>query len=208
MKVSIILSLLLMLNTNSGTEKYLFYLHGKIVEDQGAKAVSPAFGVYQYQEILDAFKKEHFNVLSELRKKNTDVQEYALHVSEEIDSLLKKGVAPQNITVVGASKGAVIAMYVSTFLKNKNINYVFLAACNDGNFESFPDINFYGNILSIYEKSDNIGESCTRFRNKSSATISHYKEVAINTGLQHGFLFQPLPQWMNPAVKWANGDYE
>jgi alpha/beta superfamily hydrolase len=117
-------------------------------------------------------------------------------------------VEAKNITVVGASKGAVIAMYVSTFLKNKEVNFVFLAACNDGNFEGFSDIQFYGNILSIYEKSDDIGESCIRFKNKASTTINHYKEMEINTGLQHGFLFRPLAEWMKPAIAWANGHYE
>ena len=136
------------------------------------------------------------------------MKEYAQKVKSQIDDLLKKGVDAKNITVVGASKGALIAMYVSTFLKNKDVNFVFLAACNDDNFESFPDINFYGNILSIYEKSDDIGESCVRFKSKSSSTINHYKEIEVNTGKQHGFLFQPYPEWFKPTVKWANGDYE
>lgn len=193
---------------NSSAEKYLFYLHGKILEDQGANASNPYFGIYKYNDILAAFRKEGFAVISEVRKKNTDVEQYADQVTDQINELLKKGIPANDITVVGASKGAVIAMFVSTLLKNKDVNFVFLAACNDGNFESFPEINFYGNILSIYEKSDDIGESCIRFKNKASTTINHYKEIEINTGLHHGFLFQPLPEWVTPTVKWSNGDYK
>ena len=33
-------------------KRYMFYLHGKILEDQGIPAVSPEFGEYQYKEIL------------------------------------------------------------------------------------------------------------------------------------------------------------
>ncbi|MEO6166644.1 MAG: alpha/beta hydrolase [Chitinophagales bacterium] len=189
-------------------QKYVFYLHGMIVENMGAKAVSPSFGEYKYDAILEAFRKEGFTVMSEVRKPNTDVSEYARTITEQINGLLKKGVPAKDITVVGASKGALIAMHVSTFVKNKEMNFVFLAACNDGNFQSFPEIAFYGNILSIYERSDDIGESCIRFKEKSAASISHYKEIEINSGLEHGFLFRPIPEWMKPAVGWANGDYE
>ncbi len=188
-------------------QKYLFYMHGKIVEDQGKQAVSPYFGAYQYEAILDTFRSHHFTVMSEVRKPNTDVTTYAREIKVQVDNLLLKGIPAKDITVVGASKGAIIAMLVSYYLQNSDVNFVFLAACNDDNFESFPDIKFYGNILSIYERSDDIGNTCARFKKASSATIRHYKEVEINTGLKHGFLFQPLSEWINPAIKWANGDY-
>jgi hypothetical protein len=188
-------------------QPYIFYLHGKIVEDQGAKAVSPDLGPYEYDNILNAFRKEKFIVFSEVRKPNTDVKEYARRVAGQVDSLLKKGAKPADITVVGASKGAVIAMYVSTFLNNKDVNFVFMSACNDYNFEA-TDINFSGNILSIYEKSDGIGKSCEQFRQRSKASVHHYKEVALNTGLKHGYFYQPRPEWMNPVVQWANRRYE
>ena len=32
--------------------RYLFYLHGRIVEDQGANAVSPDYGRYEYSAIV------------------------------------------------------------------------------------------------------------------------------------------------------------
>lgn len=110
-----------------------------------------------------------------------------------------------DITVVGASKGAVIAMHVSGISKSKDLNFVYLAACNSGNDEAYPELKFYGNILSIYESSDQIGGSCIRFKERSASTISDYKEIEINTGRSHGFLYQPLPVWMQPTVAWAIG---
>ena len=199
--------LLITMANNSSAQKYLFYLHGAVVEGQGDGA-SNTYGTYKYNDIVNAFRKENFTVISEIRKSGTDVKAYAEKMKHEIDSLLNKGVPAKNITVVGGSKGALIAMYVSTFEKNKEMNFVFLAACNDGNYTGNPEIKFYGNILSIYEKSDDIGESCVKFKNKSSATINHYKEIEVNTGKNHGFLFQPYPEWFNPAVKWAKGNYE
>jgi acetyl esterase/lipase len=40
----------------------------------------------------------------------------------QINTLLKAGVPPQNITVVGASKGAGMTILVSDLMKNKDIN--------------------------------------------------------------------------------------
>ena len=207
-KIFLTLLLIMMATGISLAQKYVFYLHGAIVEGQGDGVVSPYFGKYQYEDILQAFRKAGFTVKSEVRKANTDIPSYAKNIAKQIEELLQQGTPPKNITVIGASKGALIAMHVSTFLHNSDINFVFLAACNDGNFDSFPAISFYGNILSIYEKSDNIGESCIRFKNKSQAGIKNYKEIAINTGLQHGFLFKPLPEWVDPAIAWANGNYQ
>jgi len=209
-KVSAVVTaiILIMSSHTLSAQKFLFYLHGAIMEGQKGNAVSPYFGEYHYDSIVDTFRNSGFTVMSEIRKANTNIADYARHVTAEIDSLMKQGVKANDITVIGASKGALIAMYVSTFVKNRDVNFVFLAACNDGNFSAFPDIQFYGNILSIYEKSDDIGESCIRFKNKASSTIDHYKEIEINTGLQHGFLFRPLPQWVTPATNWANGKYE
>lgn len=208
MNLTFSLTIIMMTSNSTLAQKYIFYLHGAIVENQGANAVSPYFGAYDYNGILAAFRKEGFTVNSEVRQPNTNVATYGQKIADQINDLLKKGVRASDITVVGASKGAVIAMHVSGFAKNKELNFVFLAACNDGNFEAYPALQLYGNILSIYEKSDDIGESCIRFKEKSVATIVHYKEVQINTGLRHGFLFNPIPEWMQPAKAWAYGNYE
>lgn len=196
---------LLLFSICAHAQKYIFYLHGKIIEDQGANAVETAqgYGAYEYNNILDAFRQEGFIVISEVRPRNTDPETYALKVVKQIDSLIRKGARPGTITVIGASKGSVIAMHTSSLLKNKEVNFVFMAGC----FGSGNNIHFCGNILSIYEKSDGVG-SCQSLRNSSSLPVPHYKEIAINTGLRHGFLYRPLKEWVTPAVNWANGNYD
>src|SRR6476659_6290054 len=118
----------LLMETHSGNaQKYLFYLHGAIMEGQTGNAKTSS-GEYQYNEIISSFEEAHFSVKSEIRKGNTNVVSYAHQIEGQVNDLLKKGVKPADITVVGASKGALIAMYVSTFVKNSDINYVFIAA--------------------------------------------------------------------------------
>lgn len=209
MRLFIILLIIFIPSSEIFAQRYLFYLHGKIIEDQGANAIDTVngYGAYQYEDILNAFRKAGFIVQSEVRQKNTDPLEYAHKIVNQIDSFIKSGVKPNDITVVGASKGAIISMFISSYLKNKDVNFVFLAGCNDDILKSFPEIQFCGNILSIYEKSDDIGHSCATFKKKTGLTISHFKEIELNTGLKHGFLYKPLPEWIEPAIKWADKNY-
>lgn len=188
----------------------IFYLHGRIVEVQGVHAVDTinGYGAYEYTKIINTFRKNGFKVISEVRKINTLPINYAQHVVHQIDSLLKEGTIPNDITVIGASKGALIAMLTSSMLKNREVNFVFMAACNSYSLRRFTKLKFYGNILSIFEENDRIGRSCFGFRARSGKKISHYKEIELHTGLRHGFLFKPLPQWILPALKWARKDYQ
>jgi len=207
-KITCIIVLMFSVKANAIAQKYLFYLHGKIVEDQGANASNTLFGKYEYDNILAKFREAHFTVISEVRKPNTDVKEYAHKVAGEVDSLLKAGAKPGNITVVGASKGALIAMLASSYLNNYKVNFAFLSSCNDYLAGSFPEMEFCGNILSIYEKSDPGNQSCDKLKARSSRSMPHYKELEINTGRQHGYLYKPIPEWMDPVMRWANGNYK
>ena len=207
MRAVLVVVFLLVQSLTVFAQRYVFYLHGKIVEDQGPTARNEAFGAYEYDNILAALRKEHFIVISECRKPDTDVKEYARKIAGQVDSLLKTGVKPGNITVIGASKGALIAMQASSYIKNPHVNFVFMSSCNDYAFSSFSDLSLCGNILSIYEKSDPGNGSCAKFRDRSKLSIPHYKDLEINTGLKHGYLYKPIPEWMAPAVSWANENY-
>jgi hypothetical protein len=33
----------------------------------------------------------------------------------------------------------------------------------------------------------------------------HGRIVVLHTGLGHGFLYEPLPEWMQPTLEWAGG---
>ncbi|MCF0059248.1 serine hydrolase [Dyadobacter sp. CY356] len=188
-------------------QRYIFFLHNKFIEENDLSAKHPDYGVAQYEEILDYYTKENFVVISEKRPLNTDAKSYAQKVALQIDSLITKGIKPERITVIGTSKGGYIAQFVSSIEKNKDLNYVFIGSCGEEDVTKIPDINFRGNILSIYEKSDIIGQSCTSMRLRSVNTVSRFKEIELNTGLKHGFLFKALPEWLEPSAQWARRDY-
>jgi hypothetical protein len=181
--------------------RYLFYLHGRIIEDKGARAVHERHGVYEYEKILETFKAAGFQVISETRAKDTDVGQYAAKVSGQVNALLKAGVAPRSITVVGASKGSGIAMHVSTLLKHRDVNFVIMAGCGEGTLKN-QALDLYGRVLSIYDAGDEGIGTCDALFARS-AGLNGRKEIEINLGLGHGFLYRPYKEWIEPAIEWA-----
>jgi hypothetical protein len=193
-------------NLIDATKKYMFYLHGKIIEDQGIPAISPDYGEYQYAAILERLGGYGFVVISEQRKKNTDGMEYARKVAEQITTLLDADVPTKNITVVGASQGAGIAIFVSHYLKNEDINYVLLTICNLDEVEYLKQnqITLYGNILSIYDSVDEFAGSCQELFSLSEGKgISRHEEIVLSIGTGHGIVYRPLDEWIIPTVRWA-----
>lgn len=185
---------------------YLFYLHGKIIEDQGIPAISPDYGEYEYEEILESLSGYGFVVISEQRPKNTDAVEYARKITGQVTALLQAGVPSKDITVVGASKGAGIVIYVSHFLENEDINFVIMGICHPDVVESLEQARVFllGNVLSIYDSNDEFAGSCQElFSFSEGKGISRYGEVVLNVGTGHGILYQPLDDWIIPAVEWA-----
>lgn len=190
-------------NQNTQEKRYIFYLHHKFIELFGIDSAHFEYGNSDYNHIIDRFKSSGFEVISEIRPKDTDAIKYAKKVSKQIDSLISLGIKPSNITVIGASKGGYIAQFVSSFVNNPSINYVFIGCCNEEDLVNQPNINFSGNVLSIYEKSDVLGQSCQKMKNRTKENIRKFKELELNTGLKHGFLYKNLDNWTIPAMNWA-----
>lgn len=186
---------------------YLFFLHNKFTEDFPLQAVHQEYGRSEYLESLDVFRKAGFIVLSEKRAIGTDVFSYAKKIVKEIDSLLKSGVKPNHITVVGLSKGGYIAQLTSTLLANPEVNFVFIGSFREQDLTKMPQINFCGNILTIYDKSDEFGVSAIKRKEASKLKVTRFKELELNTNLKHGFLFKPLSEWVVPVINWGKRRY-
>jgi len=189
-------------------QRYIFFLHNAFIEENPLNVEHPEYGRAEYNEILESFRKDNFVVFSEIRSKNTSGAKYAKKIEKQVKTLLKKGVSPNDITVVGTSRGGYIAQYVSTYLSNPDVNFVFIGCFRDSDMEQIPDINFCGNILTIYEKSDIYGVSAVKRKENSKCKINHFKEIELNTGKKHGFLYKADDNWLAPSKKWANGNYD
>lgn len=207
-KLTVLVLLVGLVQSYAQDERYLFFLHNRFIEEHQLHELHPEYGKAYYEEVLSAFRKAGFKVLSEKRPADTDMPIYARKITGQVDSLLALGIKPGNITVVGTSKGGYIAEYVSSFLRNPEVNFVFVGSIFDGDTKSIPEINFCGNILAIRERTDSMSASGEERKRTSKFKVNHYKDIELTTGLKHGFLFQPLKEWIEPSIQWAKGNYD
>ena len=201
--------ILLTLSTVAQQNKdgYIFFLHNRFLETHSLDEEHPQYGRVEYREIISKLENSGFTVISEQRKGNVNAREYAQQVVSQIDSLMQVGIAPKNITVVGTSKGGYIAQYVSTLANNPDLNFVFIGSFQESDIQNIPEINYCGNILTIYEESDPFGVSAVARREASTCDIQHFQEIKLQTGMAHGVLFKPLKKRIEPTLMWASGNY-
>ncbi|MEM9525978.1 MAG: subclass B1 metallo-beta-lactamase [Bacteroidota bacterium] len=194
--------------TSAAVQKHLFFLHNRWLEGHELDEPHPAYGRVEYEEMLSAFREAGLLVHTERRPAGTDHLAYARKIVGQIDSLLMVGVPANDITVAGTSKGGYIAQYVSTYAENRDLNFVFIGSFRASDLVDFPDINYCGNVLVISEKSDILSGSALKRKERSSCKLTNYRELELDNGLGHGFLFRASPEWIEPTIKWAKGDFE
>jgi hypothetical protein len=185
-------------------DTYIFYLHGRIIEEEGVTPLHPTFGLYDYPAIVAALGSRGAEVVSEVRPSGTDVNDYARKTVMDIEKLIDGGVAPGQIVVVGFSKGGVISIYVSDILGLPEIRYVILAACGDW-LTSYPELQLTGHTLSIFEESDTSAGTCRQFADRSK-DLGSFRESMISTGKEHGAFYLPRSEWTVPTLDWIHND--
>jgi metallo-beta-lactamase class B len=179
--------------------RYALYVHGRILEDQGVGAVSPDFGLYQYETILQALAARGFKVIAE-RRVGDQGSSYPARLAERVRKLLHAGVPASHVTVVGASKGGMLTAATAAEVQDDAVSYVVLAGCGDAT-RAFA-ARLRGRILSVYDASDRFRPSCeSTFR--AAPQLRQEREIVVRKNLDHGLLYQPRPEWMEPLVEWT-----
>lgn len=174
-------------------ERHIIYLHGRIVQEQQTVRPHHAdFGHYELDKIRETFRTRGFVVHSAVRPKGSSVEEGANEVVRQVKQLLASGVTADRITVVGASMGASIAFQASARLGNPDLRFAVLGACLETNVKATAPV---GKFLGVREKSDEMSTPCE--------PPSTGREIVLNTGLGHGFIYRPLAEWVGPVLEFA-----
>jgi len=190
--------------------RYIFFLHGKVVERYGPNGRHPCFGNYDYHGIVRSFRERGFVVISEIRPEGTKLDKYAKKIERQIKTLLTFGLSPEQITVVGFSKGSAIALLVSTKLKDFGINFVLMSGCTHNvthvldRYRKLIDHSvqsMQGRFLYIYDDSDQKCDVCGSILKNVSAKVT-FKEIMLKNGLGHGLFYQPRKDWIEPVTEW------
>ena len=191
-----------------GHPRHLIYLHGHIVQaQQDARPEHPRFGHYELQQIEDALRDRGFVVHAKIRPKSASVSDSADRVVEQVRQLLDSGVPARNVSVVGASMGGTIALLAAARLQEEEVRFCVLGTCLDTTVRHLR-VNEgkgpIGHILSIREASDDLVGQCRIWRDEIEPHPGLLaREILLDTGLSHGFLYRPLPEWVEPVVDWA-----
>jgi pimeloyl-ACP methyl ester carboxylesterase len=190
--------------------RHLFYLHGAWIERHGLERVHPRFGRYEYRAIVRALAERGFVVIAHPRRRPIDAAIYAAKVAKQARRLLDAGVPPSKITVIGHSKGGIIALIAATELQERKVNFVVMAGCGKrgsgfrSSFERVLEVSptrLRGRFLSTYDENDGVAGSCQEAFERSAAVES--QEVVLQTGLGHGLFWSPRAVWIDRVVEWA-----
>jgi pimeloyl-ACP methyl ester carboxylesterase len=200
--------------SGSGAEaaeaRKLIYLHGRIVQDQqSARPKHPEWGFYELEAILATFRERGFDVTGEIRPKADTLSQSADHVVAQVKALIASGTPASRITVVGGSMGASIALIASVRLQNPELRFAVLGACMSANVPALLAEHGgkpAGRFLAFIEKSDELSRPCSAWSDGAEPGKAPLgvREIVLETGLHHGFLYRPLPEWVEPVVAFAN----
>ena len=187
--------------------KYIFYMHGIAIEQGGERARK-----YKYTEILKELADRGFVVIGEKRK-HTKNLEYADKIARQARILLTAGVPASNITVAGHSKGGMITLLVMARLAEPEIAYVNFAGCGRENsgFTGYLDFaakgarKARGNLLSAYDRSDQIAGSCKEALDVM--TSAQVTERVLEFGGGHELFYKPEAGWIDILVNWADREH-
>ena len=182
-------------------ERYVIYSHGLILEGNTARPKHAKYGIYEFEKVKKAiFENGGFNLIAHHRPANTDIDNYAETLVTWVRTLIRSGVKPSRITLVGFSRGSHLSAFASDKLRDQKINTALLASCMERNIAVTPALNLGGNLLSIFETTDVMG-TCAQLAQHSSL-LESFEEVSITTGQTHGAFFRPLDEWVLPLKKW------
>ena len=171
--------------------RHLIYLHGRIVqEEQSPRPHHPRFGDYELEKILQTFRQRGFTVTGGIRPKGQSPAESADAVAGQVRRLLAAGVPADHVTVLGASMGGEIALLASSRIDDPNVRYAVLGVCLARSEHG------RGRFLEVREASDESTADCPP---SPSA-----RALLLYTGLSHGFLYRPLPEWVDPVARFAS----
>ncbi len=187
--------------------RYVFFLHNKFLEEHPLIAHHPKYGPAAYTAILEKLQFKNSVILSEKRKAGTNPKKYEKKMILKIDSLHSDGVPYDHISIVGTSQGGYIAQYISYYAKNPELKFVFIGSSfKNDSMNKDQKFRLYGKILSINEKTDVDAELLSRQLRFKNSDLKSFKEITLNTGLEHGFLFRTLDEWIIPAKEWISSN--
>jgi len=152
--------------------------------------------------IVQAFEDQGFEV-STFAYAGESRLAYAHRIADEVRAMMDKGVAPEEINVVGAGTGSKIATLTSALVGNRHVNYALLGAC-DPAMKANYNFRMSGRVLGIHDANDSTSLSCRSLWG-DSPKVSERQELVLNSGHGSALFHEPRKEWLQPVSEWATG---
>ncbi len=150
--------------------------------------------------IAKAFADAGFQV-TRLSARDADAMNYARRVAREVKDLLAQGIAPEDISVVGAGIGSRAAVLSSGMSSNRSVSYVLLGQCDTGLKRQYR-FNMSGRVLGIRDEADASSHSCRELW-RDAPQVTAQREIVTSTGLGAALFDRPREEWLRPALVWT-----
>ncbi len=152
--------------------------------------------------IVQAFEDQGFEVNTFAYAGETRLA-YAHRIADEVRALMDKGIAPEEINVVGAGTGSKVATLTSALVGNRHVNYVLLGQC-DPAMKANYNFRMSGRVLGIHDVADTTSLSCRSLWG-DSPKVSERQELVLNSGQGSAVFHAPRADWVQPVTEWATG---
>jgi hypothetical protein len=187
--------------------RYLFHMHGLVVELQGPNARSQ-WGEYRYRWTIETLADRGFVVISEVRPQRTPILRYANMVAGQVAKLRAAGVPGDNIIVTGISKGAEITVLTTAAVNDPRVRFVVMAGCGTRDvFNVTGALTTFGRppqgrVLAIRDRVDTEAGPCARYF--PAAPGLDFSEIVLDVNRGHGLFYTPERVWIDPVVEFAS----
>ncbi|MEL7048290.1 MAG: hypothetical protein AAFO75_04880 [Pseudomonadota bacterium] len=199
--ISLFIAMLMVpLHANAASQTTIIFLHNAWYETNKDGQNHPDHGAYDFDGIKTALAKGG-KVIAPERGPNTNPNEVAATVVQQIKELILAGHPANTIKIIGASKGGHIAQIASATLKNPDVKWVLVGGCKASMSDKDKPPKMTGFVLSLHEATDTVAGFCARSLTLTKGA-EFFREVILSTGKNHGFQFTPDDAWITPALNW------
>lgn len=122
-------------------------------------------------------------------------------VSRRVQQLIRDGVSPDRINVIGSGPTSTIAALTTAGVANMRANYVLLGQCDPAKRQQYR-FTMSGRVIGIYDEADSSSLTCRALWN-GSPRVSDRKQLVTNTGLGAGLVDRPHKARTDPVMAWV-----
>lgn len=150
--------------------------------------------------IVARFVEMGFNVEPIPRNGRSDV-DYSRRVANHVRLMMRQGVRPDAITVVGVGPTSSVATLASAQVMHRRVNYALLGQCNSL-IKAQYRFRMSGRVLGVRDAADPASHSCRPLW-QESAKVGDRRDLVLRTPHGAALFDRPNAEWMEPVADWG-----